>query len=390
VAKPDISATALYSPFFHGPRFQVLGGASHLDAGGVKTVPVAPRGTQLRDAEPRFTSEPLPTEACFQAAGLHGLEHHRVLALPVGFRTVTRFGDEPLFGENRTVRARFAKREEQDLVYDVEFVDAAGRVLLRVDSLRLRTFAAVAPDAELAPAPKATTTASSNGGGDLVVETLQVGSFTLTKVRLADVAAREAQLIPLLQPAEKDHYASVTAGKRRSEWLSGVVAAKRAATVVTHASPSSIEVTKEASGRPILKIQGAAAPNVSIAHAGEFAFATVGSGAFGIDFEPVVARDAAWRREAFGSAELDSFALFSMSLGESEAVVETVAWCAKEAALKAMGTGLRVPLRQVEVLTIEAGHAKVAYKANVFDVTWTKGSDGVLALAVGAATAVAR
>ena len=82
---------------------------------------------------------------------------------------------------------------------------------------------------------------------------------------------------------------------------------------------------------------------VSLTHSdgGALAVAGVGSGRLGIDAEPIVLRSPAFTRAWLTPSEQRRDA--------ASALAVTRAWCAKEAVLKALGTGLRLHPRSVEV-----------------------------------------
>jgi hypothetical protein len=70
----------------------------------------------------------------------------------------------------------------------------------------------------------------------------------------------------------------------------------------------------------------------------------------GIDAERVEARSAAFAEMAFTPAERERLQEAARALQLDGGAALTLGWCAKEAALKLLGAGLRAPLQEVEVL----------------------------------------
>jgi phosphopantetheinyl transferase len=134
---------------------------------------------------------------------------------------------------------------------------------------------------------------------------------------------------------------------RRTEWLSGRAAAKDAVRVwlkrhyQMDVFPADVEIHSDANGRPyadgpwIQRIDEA--PRLSIAHKGPVAVAAVGRGVLGVDLESIESRNAGFDAVAFDNAERR---LLERLDGTHRDEWVTRAWCAKEAAGKAMGVGL--------------------------------------------------
>jgi malonyl CoA-acyl carrier protein transacylase/phosphopantetheinyl transferase len=177
----------------------------------------------------------------------------------------------------------------------------------------------------------------------------------------------EATLAHLaLGRAERARWSGLERG-RRVEWLLGRVAAKDAVRAVLGARdgarpyPADIEIAADDLGRPVAKLDGGTAGvHISIAHAGGVAAAVAvpahGVAGVGIDVEPVRDISAA----ASAAFEPDERAL--LSAGAAGEVWELRAWCAKEAAAKALGQGLRHGPTALKVIGLDEAAGRVTVR----------------------------
>lgn len=180
------------------------------------------------------------------------------------------------------------------------------------------------------------------GGGGLEV---------LAGLHLAWV--REVDLPPgveWLTPAEREVLAGLKLPKRRTDWLLGRWAAKRAVGAMRRAGGGEpglpeIEILAGEDGRPRF-VPGPG--RLSISHAGGLGFAAVGPGEtpVGCDVEVVEPRSEAFVADYLTEREAEAV----RSAGpEGAALASNLIWSAKESALKALGQGLRLDTRLVEV-----------------------------------------
>jgi len=166
--------------------------------------------------------------------------------------------------------------------------------------------------------------------------------YVLEITRLTDGAPGEG----VLSARETGKYCSFKVEKRRRDWLGGRTALKLA--VSRHLVPgmpaSEIEAVPDKDGRPVLHIKGLPSPSpISLTHSGGYAAAAVGLGgtnAIGADLEVVEKRSTSWARDCFTDAEL------AVAAGNDAAL--TLLWTRKEAALKALGLGLSVDLKELD------------------------------------------
>ena len=137
-----------------------------------------------------------------------------------------------------------------------------------------------------------------------------------------------------LSPAEIEKYNSFKIPKRKADWLGGRYAAKTLLAAMTRREdPVKIEITYDDYARP-----RAAGQTISISHSGGLALAAVKPGVkdfIGTDIEFIEDRCASWYADYFAPGELSA----------NEPSEATKIWTVKEAALKALGLGLKADLR---------------------------------------------
>jgi phosphopantetheinyl transferase len=174
-------------------------------------------------------------------------------------------------------------------------------------------------------------------------------------------------------------------GRRRLEWLAGRVAAKdavrqwaaRSLGLAPH--HASIEIASDEAGRPLVRCRElesrGAAPHVSISHAGGDAVAAADACRVGVDIEHLDARTSTdWARAAFHELDLAG------ARGDAETLLNL--WCAKEAAAKARGTGLRGDPRawRIEDYSPRSRRVRVAYGGAAAEVTLLREGGAVIAV----------
>jgi 4'-phosphopantetheinyl transferase len=160
----------------------------------------------------------------------------------------------------------------------------------------------------------------------------------------AEEALRDIdRLSSLLSQAEKLACRRLATEKRRVDWLSGRLAAKRALAARINAAPRDIEILNEPSGRPYCPLP--AAPSFSITHTAAGGLCAVGAGSapIGADWETIAARGP------------DVLAFYTHHCERTPQVLasaeaQTRLWAVKEAVLKFLGIGLGCDPRDVRVL----------------------------------------
>ena len=147
--------------------------------------------------------------------------------------------------------------------------------------------------------------------------------------------------------------------KRRNEWLLGRLTTKdllkNCSAEYAAIRSQDIQVTNEESGRPSLELLNHISPKIqlSISHRDSIAFCAISFDAhlnIGVDLELVEERFQSFVDDFFTPSEID---FVKNTNGTLHQEIVTIIWSAKEAILKASGSGLRVDTRQVEICRIE-------------------------------------
>ena len=163
--------------------------------------------------------------------------------------------------------------------------------------------------------------------------------------------------------------------KRRADWLLGRWTAKRAVAeywkgCATHSMLASIEIRPAVSGAPEVFLAGEmASVAISLSHRAGRAVCAVASPhtALGCDLEVVEPRCDAFLSDYFTAGEQ---ALVTSATPANQARVVTLLWSAKESALKALGVGLRLDTRCVQVSSVDAQDPELALGALSDPATW--------------------
>ena len=165
------------------------------------------------------------------------------------------------------------------------------------------------------------------------------GIAVFATAQATDLPTVEANLDTILHPREIARLDGMRFERRRTSYLLGRVAAKRAlAAYAGLDDPALIEVASGVFGQPVVKVASGSFCDVSIAHSGgagiAAAFAT--EHPLGIDLEPCRDSSAQVMRSYLTPAELDTVA----RSGWEGAAGPTALWCAREALSKVLRCGL--------------------------------------------------
>ena len=157
---------------------------------------------------------------------------------------------------------------------------------------------------------------------------------------------------------EWSQWASLPAA-RRTEWLCGRVALKRAFLDLCHGAVRDLEVGYRAGGRPM--IAGHDDVYCSISHSGGWSTGATSRIPIGVDIEAVRPRRAELLR--YITTERERRLLRRLTVAGDDLL--TLLWTAKEAVLKALSVGLGVHPCRAEVTAIEERAAVVELAADV-------------------------
>ncbi|MDP6935068.1 MAG: 4'-phosphopantetheinyl transferase superfamily protein, partial [Myxococcota bacterium] len=321
-----LSKEAIYQRFFHGPAFQVLHEAWAIGAMGINADAQVFHGAIAAG----LVTAPLILEAAFQAAGLHRMATDGVMALPESIGQVRMLGTVE---DGAQLQISVQNNAEG---YDIDVHSGQVGVMM-VRGFRM---------AELGPLPEGDLIPVPDGGWPEAVIALAAtgqGTHTVTPGELAEIRSRGS-------------------ARRVSDRLVGRVAAKRAVSVLTGLGHREFVIRNDGRGRPLVRrSDGGSAPVVSLSHrAGRAVAVASWEGAVGIDLEQVEERHPSFARTWFREAE--------QRLCGGDPRRETATWAIKEAVLKALGRGLALDPRDVEVLTLDSFMADIVLHGQARDL----------------------
>jgi phosphopantetheinyl transferase len=176
--------------------------------------------------------------------------------------------------------------------------------------------------------------------------------FRWVVVRAADYPPIESGEPPsgVLSHSEVAALEALRFVQRRRKWLLGRVAAKRVIGDAFGAAPQAITIANEAWGAPYAEIegQGRVERALSISHRADWGLAAIGDPGvvrLGVDIETVEPRDDCFIADFFTAEEVAAVG----RAGRDRDLAIARTWSAKEAALKALGVGLRVDTRAIRI-----------------------------------------
>lgn len=342
----------IYKIFFHGPGFQFLDSVLlQGDGPGVRF--------RYHDTEHRSSMfadmVPGSIEAAFQAAAAFGIESRGIMTLPVGIgkAVVHQRSSIPMEGELSLNRVDNSEGTEGRtiLVFDGVVKDFAGDVIISLHGVEMMEL-----------------TSTEGFPGRIFEEIVSVNEVAdcLEQDRSTFIAENmteeEARLL-----SEK------VVPKRAAEWAAGRAAVRKCLERLLATAGSShlggeIRIVQDEQGKPIAELSGQPGiqiGEVSLSHSNGIAMAMAGlPGEFrgiGVDVEKIESRSEAWAGDYFSEEEI-----VSAGNGDRRWAQLTRMWCLKEAALKALGIGLRFDLKDIRVASLDSsGRAVLEFRNEV-------------------------
>ncbi|RPI23477.1 MAG: 4'-phosphopantetheinyl transferase superfamily protein [Acidobacteria bacterium] len=183
---------------------------------------------------------------------------------------------------------------------------------------------------------------------------------------------------PDLSQEEHRVLAGLRFEKRRRDWLGGRLAAKRAVVKLARLGPlDHVEILPAPTREPqVYSPPSRLRPDiqVSISHAGMLAGAVAGrinDGRIGFDMERVATVDPAVYSLAFTDSEIQAV---EAATAVSRTYTVLALWTAKEAVTKALGTGLSICLKDIQ-LVLPAGIFEDGWTAEGFEAVFRRNGD---------------
>jgi phosphopantetheine--protein transferase-like protein len=309
---------AIYRRFFHGPGFQVLRAASGVNLGGL----FAEARVNHKAIGYGLETLPLILESAFQAAGLHTMIVDGRMALPKSIHRVQLLSP---VADGQELDLVVLKRGD---VFDVDVDGPNGPVL------RLRGFEMI----ETGPLPDGDRFEIPEGGWS---------EGAVARIGGSASGPGPQGWLPAEEVAEISRRGTP---KRQKDRRMGRLAGRMAIEQLTGWAPQQYRIQSLDSGQPV--VHGPEHVAVSISHGPDGAVGlAVRSGQPGIDMERIELRSPSFARTWFTPSEA--------RISGDDPRLQTRIWCVKEAVLKALGTGMRLHPREVEICELRPRRATV-------------------------------
>jgi len=337
---------------FHGPSFQ---GVVSLDAVGenglLTQLEVLPRENLIESSRsPEFHVDPFFLDAVGQLVGYWPVEYYDegFVLFPIRLEELVLYRASPKPGTRFTCQMRIREISQRQVRADLDVIADDGKLWMRVigwedwrfywpksfyEFWRFPNKQIVSQRIEL-PLPDDYRDA----------QCCMLESFG--EIESSMWENLWAHLI--LNRKELAQYHDILAGRRRTEWVFGRAVAKDAVRlwIKRHYGldlyPADIHVRTDQAGKPYVEGfwsgQIGETPHISISHKPKAAVAIAGRAPVGIDLEQIERRDESFDKAAFD--EHEQTILQKLDETDHDEWV-TRLWCAKEAAGKALGIGMK-------------------------------------------------
>ena len=289
---PKLSRSDIYSRYFHGPRFQVLGDVSRMGEDGVEVEPLTDRPQWLSGAgHEDFVTLPYLREAGFQAAGLWEMAELGRMGLPSGIDTL-HLGEAIPVDVPVLISVRRSAFGDSGASFDVWLHDGMGRIFEVMRGYRTATLRTLSTKERFEPM-----TAQAEVPDWVRINITDVD--TMLDVDLRGTVKK------YLSTEEIKRFDSLKTAKRKRDWLAGRIAAKRLIRESRFGKEGAIipygaiSILPDHLGAPTIVIvgEGMSASRVSISHSGSMAAAMFCSESHvlpGIDVEVIEPRHDSW------------------------------------------------------------------------------------------------
>jgi acyl transferase domain-containing protein/phosphopantetheinyl transferase (holo-ACP synthase) len=345
---------------FHGPIFQAIARMGSLSGRGIEgTLRVLPLEPLVKEGQPTtFHTDLIVIDNFTQLLGAWGLDYlsEGDVMFPLRLEELEIHGDRPAIGALVDCRITILEMERHRVRVEAQFVRADGTVWMRIKDWEDWRFHWPGRYRDAFRQPR-----DYMVGEELALDDPVHGRVAGAKAVWLEPPAdmgrpvwRDVLEQVQLGPEERACYlASLGMGSEqlRSRRLWGRMAAKEAArrlwndTRDSATYPADLAVVADERGRPLLRRVGRAdldsLPSISIAHTDGVAVGLAAldpAARVGIDVEAIVERPAGFEALAFTATERT---LLERWAGSNRTEWTTRFWCAKEAAAKASGLGMK-------------------------------------------------
>ncbi|MDB5307683.1 MAG: beta-ketoacyl synthase [Gemmataceae bacterium] len=358
-----ITAGQVYAErfMFHGPAFRVVASLDTLaDLAATGALAVLPRDRLFASTpDPLLLTDPCVMDGVGQFVGLWA-KMYGLCILPIGVDKVEFYRQPPPPGTTVPIRIKIVEvdRDTGHMRSDVELGDGEGGVWARLAGWADFIMPVSARYVSATDLPHhyawAEELALPDAAPDHVCTLLTRDDFKGVNPEWT------ARLF--LHARELAEYWAIESTARRRQFLASRVAAKDAVRLwwsrrygwdeLPH--PSTLVIAHDAEGRPYPELEPGSdlpPPRLSIAHTDTGAVALVADETVGIDLE-AAARDTRAILPSFATDEETSLLGYLADVCP-DGSAPTRLWCAKEAAAKALGTGLQGRPKDFEALAVE-------------------------------------
>jgi len=401
-ARPSqLAPEALYETMFHGPLWRGVSAVETVAANGVRAhLEVLSRNGLLEsEPEPVFALDPVLLDAAGQVIGLWAAEMLEEARVVFPFRLVALdlYGPPPRPGEQLRCDAAVRLQGEHLLSSDIDVTDRAGNCLMRLTGWEDKRFAVPDHLAPLARPVALTPMSTPWPEAAKPYAGMRVAARRLRAELPSDGALwKQVWALRVLGREERALFASLAMPERRQlEWLAARTAAKECiAELVAEAYelallPTEIQILPDERGAPVVVAPALAGlpelPSVSLTHShGDAAalavLAAPGTVGVGLDVEQLAPRPPGFAAAALTESELGLLAAMPAETAEHW---QLRIWCAREAAGKALGTGLTTGAAAPRASALDASSGVVQIEVDGASVVaWTRAEQNLMTASV--------
>ena len=351
---PLLDRNEIYEIFFHGNKFQVLKEIIQLENGQIISKVDIPTSSLISNSEgDNFQLDPLAIESVFQTAALFDIIVNNHFSLP------SKISNLEILSKQKPsyIIAKFLKKDEERSSYDAVILSDNQDIIAKIKNLEI-IHAPISVELSKHLSDYLITLKEYHliRNGNLT-NSLQI--LPIDKIK-QNYKANPNFLENYLTENEIEASQRFKNEKRKLEYFSGILASKECylKQLPTGVSYHDIEVQKDEKGKPFFYSYNEKQKipiHLSISHSNDFSVAMISKNPVGIDLELIESRSPSFYKEVFTESE-------RKHISENDKL-GTIYWTAKEAFSKAIGEGLHVNFRDVE-LSYNEKQQKFSLKLN--------------------------